>query len=227
MLRSGADYAVGLPERGGFGFADDLISLATHSVTHVDALSHVWRDHTMYNGFSADSITSRGAGRLGIDKMPPLVTRGVVVDCSPGSMREAADAVAADELQALVEATGTELLPGDALLIRTGWVAAAQTGRTDATAWPGLDRSCGAWLAERGVALIGADNPGVEAFPSSDPDCQVPLHLELIRGHGTYFAELLALDELCRAHQSQFLFVLSALPLMGAVGSPVAPVAVL
>jgi len=72
MLRTGGDYAAGLPERGGFGFADDIISLPTHSMTHVDALSHVWRDRLMYNGFSSDHVTSRGARRLGIDKMPPF-----------------------------------------------------------------------------------------------------------------------------------------------------------
>lgn len=227
MLRSGGDYAAGLPERGGFGFADDVISLPTHSTTHVDALSHVWRDRTMYNGFSSDHVTSRGARRLGIDKMPPLVTRGIVVDCAPGSVRAPEDRVGPGELKALIADIGAELLPGDALLIRTGWVGAALAGKTDASAWPGLDNSCGDWLADRGVTLVGSDNPGVEAFPSFDPACQVPLHLALIRGHGVYFAELMALDELVAAAQNVFLFVLSPLPLVGGVGSPVAPVAVL
>jgi kynurenine formamidase len=227
MLRSGGDYAAGLPERAGFGFADDVITLPTHGSTHVDALSHVWQDGLMYNGFSANEVTSRGARRLGIDKLPPLVTRGVVLDTSPAGLRSAADPIGPDELDALLAHADVELEPGDALLIRTGWLEAAVRGTADGTAWPGLDRTCGPWLAQQRVALVGADNPGVEAFPSSDPDCQVPLHIDLIRGHGIYFGELMELRALCDAQQPTFLFVLSPLPIVGGVGSPVAPVAVL
>ncbi|MFG2039807.1 cyclase family protein [Dactylosporangium sp. NPDC048998] len=226
MLRTGSDYAAGLPERAGFGFADDVVTLPTHGATHVDALAHVWQDGLMYNGFPANSVTSRGAQHLGIDKMPPIVTRGVVIDACPGGARSPSDPVRRDELAALVANAGVELAPGDALLVRTGWLAAALAGDADSTAWPGLHHDCGAWLAERQVAVVGADNPAVEAFPSFDPACQVPLHIELIRGHGVYFAELMALDALCAAGQPEFLFVLSPLPLVGAVGSPVAPVAV-
>jgi hypothetical protein len=53
------------------------------------------------------------------------------------------------------------------------------------------------------------------------------MHIKLIRGHGIYISELLALDKLCVAGRPTFLFVLAPLPLVGAVGSPVAPVAVL
>ncbi|BBX65154.1 putative cyclase [Mycobacterium saskatchewanense] len=227
MTRSGADYAAGQPERGGFGFADDVITMPTHGVTHVDALAHVWSDGVLYNGFSSREITSRGARRLGIEKMPPLVTRGVVVDAAGERMRNSHKPIGVDELATLVDETGTTLEAGDALLVRTGWLTSALAGRTDATTWPGLDNSCGPWLAEQRVALVGADNPGVEVFPSSDPACQVPLHLQLVRGHGVYFSELMALDRLCEAAQSEFLFVLAPLPLVGGVGSPVAPVAVL
>lgn len=226
MIRTGADYAAGLPERAGFGFADDVITLPTHGATHVDALAHVWRDGLMYNDFPAREVTSRGARHLGIEKMPPLVTRGVVVDACPGGLRPLAEPVRREELAGLVADAGVELEAGDALLVRTGWLAAAQAGEADGRTWPGLHHDCGPWLAERRVALVGADNPAVEVFPSFDPDCQVPLHIALIRGHGVYFSELMALDALCGAGRSSFLFVLSALPLVGAVGSPVAPVAV-
>ncbi|MFF0223303.1 cyclase family protein [Streptomyces sp. NPDC004629] len=227
MLRSGSDYAAGLPERGGFGFADDVVTMPTHGSTHVDALSHVWCEGRMYNGYTADSVTSRGARHLGIDKMPPIVTRGVVVDTAPGGVRSVDDPVGPEELADLLARADVELAPGDALLVRTGWLSAALRGEADGTSWPGLDRTCGSWLAERRIALVGADNPGVEVFPSTDPGCQVPLHLALIRGCGVYFAELMALDPLCKAGQACFLFVLSPLPIVGGVGSPVSPVAVL
>jgi kynurenine formamidase len=227
MVRDGGDYAAGLTERAGFGFADDVITLPTHGVSHVDALAHVWRDGVMYNGHAARHVSSRGAARLGIENVQPIVTRGIFVDAAPGGCRAVDDPVHVDELTTLIGNTRAEVQSGDALLVRTGWLEAQQRGEADAHAWPGLDRDCGAWLAEREVVLVGADNVGVEAFPSSDPDCQVPLHIDLVRGHGVYFAELLDLADLAASGRSTFLFVLSVLPVVGAVGSPVAPVAIL
>jgi kynurenine formamidase len=227
MMRDGGDYAAGLPERAGFGFADDAVILATHGVTHVDALAHVWQNGQMYNGIPSATVSSRGAARLGIEKMRPVITRGVFVDGAPGGVRDAADRIHADELARLLAAGGSELVPGDALLVRTGWLPAATAGHADASAWPGLDRDCGDWLAERGVVLVGADNVAVEAYPSGDPGCQVPLHIGLLRGHGVYLAELMDLEQLAAAGRSTFLFLLAPLRLVGAVGSPVAPVAVL
>lgn len=226
MTRDGGDYAGGLTERGGFGFADDVVMLPTHGATHVDALSHIWRDGRMYNGVPATAVTSHGAKRLGVDRMRPIVTRGVFVDAAPGGYRDPADRVTRDELARLVAAREVTLQPGDALLVRTGWLAEAIAGRADARAWPGLDGGCGGWLAERDVVLVGADNAGVEAWPSGDPDQQMPLHVGLIRDHGIYLSELMALDGLAATGRATFLFVLAALPLVGAVGSPVAPVAV-
>jgi len=227
MMRDGGDYAAGRPERSGFGFADDVLTVPTHGVTHLDALSHVWRGGQMYNGFSANCVTSRGASRLGIENVSPIVTRGVFVDCAPGGVRQPSDPVHLDELRSLLADASVELRAGDAVLIRTGWVEAATRGEADAGTWPGLDRDCGPWLAERDIVLAGADNPGVEAFPSSDPDCQVPLHIELLRGHGIYLAELMNLRELAAAGRATFMLVVAPLPLVGGVGSPVVPVAVL
>jgi kynurenine formamidase len=233
MLRDGGDYAAGLPERGGFGFADDILTVPTHGVSHMDALSHVWRDGLMYNGIPASSVTSRGARKLGVEKIPPIVTRGVFVDAAHSvdaahrGARTPADPIRVGELQSLLSDARVELRAGDALLVRTGWLSASRAGEADASAWGGLHFDCGAWLAERQVVLVGADNPGVEAFPSGDPSCQVPMHLELIRGHGVLFSELLDLEPLAAAGRATFLFVVAPLPLVGGVGSPVVPIAIL
>jgi kynurenine formamidase len=229
MTRDGGDYAAGRPERGGFGFADDCVLLATHGGTHLDALAHIFKDGRMYNGFAASEVTSRGAAVCGIEKAGPLVTRGACVDLvPPGELSlPAGRLVGREELASAVERAGAALEPGDALLVRTGWVDAWLRGEADASSWPGLDRDCGEWLADRGVALVGADNIAVEGFPSSDPDCQMPLHVALLRGHGVYFCELMSLRALAQRARPYFGLVLAPLPIAGGIGSPVNPVALL
>ncbi|WP_344601798.1 cyclase family protein [Sporichthya brevicatena] len=229
MLRDGGDYAAGHPERGGFAFADDVIQIPTHGVTHFDALSHVWRDGLMYNGHPASAVSSRGARRLGIETAGPVVTRGVLVDLVPAaaSWLPGSTSVGVDELRALLDRTGVTLESGDALLVRTGWLEAWQQGQNTDGVWPGLDADCAEWLSEQDLSVLGADNIGVEAYPSSDPECQVPLHLALLRGHGVFFCELMALAELAASGRSTFLFVANPLPVAGGVGGPVCPVAIL
>ncbi|MGE4427439.1 MAG: cyclase family protein [Solirubrobacteraceae bacterium] len=225
MLRDGGDYAAGRPENGGFGFADDYVTLATHGSTHIDALSHVWRDGRMYNGFPADRVTSRGAGVCGIEAVGPLVTRAILVDLvGDGPPLEPGERVSVDRLASAVR---EDAAPGDALLVRTGWTDGWLAGDADVGRWAGLDRDCVDWIVQREFAVVAADNVAVEAFPSSDADCQVPLHVALLRDHGIYFCELLDLRALAATRRTSFMLVLAPLPLVGAVGSPVNPVAVL
>jgi kynurenine formamidase len=215
MVRDGGDYAAGLAERG-FGFADDCVVLSTHANTHLDALAHVWQDRRMWNGHPADLVTSRGAQRCGIDRVGPVVTRGIVADLAgpAGPCRDDQHAVTADELRDAVQATQCQPEPGDALLVRTGWLSRWQP-------------DCADWIDDQGFVLVGADNIAVEAGPSPDPDDAAPLHVELIRNRGIYLMELLDLEDLVTWQRPEFLLVIAPLPLVGGVGSPVNPVAVL
>jgi kynurenine formamidase len=139
-----ANRGFGLVERAGFGFADDWVAMPTHGVSHLDALSHIWQSGLMYNGHEASSVTSKGARRCGIEKVGPIVTRGVLVDLlAPGqSYLSPGEPVSAERLQGALDALGLELQPGDALLVRTGWLAAWAAGAANASAWPGLHLDC-------------------------------------------------------------------------------------
>jgi len=227
MTRDGGDYAAGLPERFGFGFTDDVIMLPTHGTTHIDALSHVVCGGEIYNGFSSNTITSKGARHCGIDKLDPIVTRGVFVDLAPCEGAALPHAITRGELQDAVGATGVEPEPGDALLVRTGWLRDWRAGRASAFSSTGLHHDCADWIVETGFCLVAADNVAVEVLPSRDPDCAVPLHICLIHRNGIYLAELFDLEDLAAAGQASFQFVLAPLRIRGGVGSPVTPVAVL
>jgi hypothetical protein len=80
MALDGGDYAAGVTLPTNASIADDYIVMATHTSTHIDALSHIWSEGLMYNGFSGNEVRSSGAAKLGIEKTPPIVARGVLLD---------------------------------------------------------------------------------------------------------------------------------------------------
>jgi kynurenine formamidase len=227
MTRDGGDYAAGLPERSGYGFSDDVIMLPTHGATHIDALAHVWRDGEMYNGFRATDVTSRGAVHCGIDKLGAIATRAIFVDfgSEPGAAPDRA--IMSAELQDRVAAAGIVPEPGDALLIRTGWLNAWRNGQADKSRTAGLHHDCADWIVSSGIALVAADNIAVEVMPSCDPLCAMPLHIAVTRDNGVYLAELLDLEALAGLGRSTFMLIIAPLAIRGGVGSPITPVAIL
>jgi kynurenine formamidase len=225
MGRDGGDYAAGARRPGGFQFAEDTVVLPLHIGTHIDALCHAWCDDCLYNGFPGQGTRSTtGALRCGIDKMGPIVTRGVLLDMvrlrgAPMAPRES---IGRTDLEA---ATPVGIEPGDAVLIRTGWLE-SQTNDISFDEEPGIDEAAALWLAERGVAMVGADNFAIEAIPF--PTGTVfPVHQRLIRDYGIPLLEGLELKPLAAHGRATFLFVAAPLPVVGGTGSPLAPVAVL
>ena len=230
MGRDGGDYAAGAKRPGGFQFAEDTVVMPLHIGTHVDALCHAWYDDKLYNGYLGDTLRSTtGATRLGIEKMPPVVTRGVLLDLVrlKGRVLGPGESIGRADLEAAAAAAGIKPERGDAVLLRTGWLE-AQKGvkQVDFNVEPGIDVEAGLWLAEACVAMIGADNFAVEVLPF--PQGQVfPVHQCLIRDYGIALLEGLMLDPLVASGRHEFMFVASPLPIVGATGSPLAPVVIL
>ncbi len=226
MTRHGGDYAAGLPERAGYGYSDDVIMLPTHGATHIDALAHVWRDGVMYNGYRATEVTSRGAVRCGIDKLGAIATRALFVDFGSDPDSSPERVIRAVDLETRIAAAGIVPEPGDALLVRTGWLKAWREGRASKAATAGLHHDCAPWIVDRGIALVAADNIAVEAIPSGDPECAMPLHIAVTRDNGVYLAELLDLEPLVVHAPRAVMLVIAPLAIRGGVGSPITPVAI-
>ncbi|HEY2207060.1 MAG TPA: cyclase family protein [Pseudonocardia sp.] len=229
MDRDGGDYAAGARAPDGFHFAEDTVLFGSHTGTHLDALAHAWAGDELYNGHPAAGVRStRGAQRCGAEKLRPSVTRGVLVDlvAARGGPLEASTPIGADELADAYRGAGVQCRPGDAVLLRTGWWDRHLGSPDYFDHEPGLTDDAAGWLAERDVAIVGADNYAVEVQPSA-PGSTFPVHLTLLHRHGVPLLENLDLRELAAAGRTTFLLVVAPLPLAGSTGAPVNPVAVL
>jgi kynurenine formamidase len=216
MSSDGGDYAA--LGREDWGTADDYLFLASGGTTHIDALSHVWSGGTLYNGFPYTEVRSSGAARCGIEKTGGLVTRALLLDLTSGP--DDASLTGAD-IEALLRDRGLEARPGDALLFRTGWMEAALAGELDGRSFPVVDPEAAGWLAERDVALVGADNPAVEA--TGVRGVLPPLHRVLIRDLGVYIVEMLDLRAPAADGVTSGLLVVAPLLVSRGVNSPVNP----
>jgi kynurenine formamidase len=218
------DFAA-LDQLDGFSFGDDYLSMACHSSTHIDALSHVLEDGAMYNGFSWRDVRSSGSRRCAIDKVGAIVTRVHLLDVAGARGVDALvpeDSIGAEELDRIAADAGAEIGPGDAVLVRTGYIGSLLADPNRAGAEPGLDLTCADWIREHDLCLVGADNSAVEI--QVDGQADEPLHRAVIIGLGCYLVELLNLDAPAAAGVVSGLLVVSPLNIEHGVGSPVNPV---
>lgn len=225
------------PERA-FGsnvqtFVEESVSGALHSGTHLDGLGHVGIGDYAYGGRRwADIINADGLTDLGIENVPPLVSRGVLLDIAAlhGVDQLGPEyGITADDLQAASDRAGVRVEAGDILFIHTGWGVLWDTDQ-DAygASEPGIDLSAVRWCVERRVTVIGADNwaveqvvleptPGAESFA---------VHQEAITRNGVYLLENVRTAEIAADGVTEFFCIIAPVRLRGASGSMVGPVAV-
>jgi kynurenine formamidase len=210
--------------------ASGLVTMAEHSGTHIDALCHQARDMEMYGGIRVDASiqTSAGFTELGVETIPPIMRRGVLLDLSRqhgGDRLPAGYLVTGDDLQAVADAQGTDIRPGDCVLVRTGWDHVFP----DADAYlaaAGVGAEGARWLAAKQPFLCGADNVAFDNPDNVDAELgSLPSHTVLIVEAGIYIVENLNLEVLAAAQCFEFLFLCLPLKMRGVTGSPVRPLA--
>jgi len=212
-------------------YNDDWMLVWNGIGSQLDGLGHLGIDHMYYNGnHNSEFWADNGLTKFGIDKVPPIVTRGVLLDIAgykgvkmmkPGTPINKADIVGA------MKAQNVKIGKGDVVIINTGWQAMATTDPVAFMAGqPGLDLDGGKYLASLDVVAVGADTWGVEAFPGKDPEIMFPVHQELLAKNGIYILENMKTDELVADKVSEFLFVLGQPKLKGAVQGIINPIAI-
>ncbi|HSE92606.1 MAG TPA: cyclase family protein [Methylomirabilota bacterium] len=239
MILTAADFTTGAFTRpGGVGFTDDMVIMALQCATQWDALAHCFLDGKLYNGYDAHLVSSQGAKKNGIQNMARhIVTRGVLLDIprvKGVEWLEPGYAITAADLDAAVRAHRVSVGVGDALLIRTGQMTMCRRrggwGDYAGGDAPGLSFHSAGWLHERQIAAVATDTWGMEVRPNEIPDSYQPLHQVLIPGMGMLVGEIFELDGLAedcaRDGVYEFQLVAPPLPITGAVGSPINPLAI-
>lgn len=226
----------------GIGGADDVIAMPLQCSTQWDGLGHIFDHGTAWNGRKAgDVVTSEGDLVTGIEHVADvIVSRGVLLDVGRHLNPETGEladgyAITVADLEATAAAQDVTVARGDIVLVRTG-----QYARTRREGWgdyaggpaPGLSLTTAGWLHRTEIAAIATDTWGFEVRPNEfDVPAFQPLHQVVIPNLGLTIGEMWNLDELAEAcaAASRYAFLLSAapLPITGAVGSPLNPVAIL
>ncbi len=127
LLSIWASWRDSIKRRRALGATNDAganverIEMTAHVGTHIDALGHFSKGDRLYNGLSAaDTVTDWGLERLGIEHVPPMITRGVLLDvagCDGAQHLNPGRVVTPDELARAEAAANVALEPGDIVLI--------------------------------------------------------------------------------------------------------------
>jgi kynurenine formamidase len=188
------------------GAAANLLTLAEHTGSHVDAPFH----------FDPDGDT--------VDLLPPdcLFLRPYKKLDLSGAGAAGGQMLGADALRAAAEQARISLEPGDVAIVEFGWdrhwpgAPGAEPGYWGANE-PGLDEEACRYLAETGVAAVASDTAGCDV-PCSDGE------IGHGPGHSTWFLPrgILVVEGLRRLAEVAPTGLIAALPLpiAGGSGSP-------
>ena len=210
---------------------DDMVQMWLGTGPQIDSLGHLGEHGLFYNcNKGKDFAAMTGMTKLGVEKIPPLVGRGVLVDIAaylgvktlaPGQVIEAA------QIKAAARQQGVSFKKGDIILLHTGYTDA--TLESNPEQWgasiPGISNAAAVYLASLEPVAVGADTWGLEAVPPKKGDKVFYGHATLLKENGIYILETMNTGRLAKEKVRQFMFVLGQAKLQGAVQMIINPIA--
>lgn len=210
-------------------FAAEAITGTLHVSTHIDGLAHIAAEGRIFGGHDVTEVRSdRGFTVCGMEQVPPILTRGLVLDIAGlhgvAALPDGYE-VTTEDVQAALRDAGLVIRAGDAVCVRTGKV---REYYADAAAYqrsqPGVGADAAIWMYEAGMAVLGTDTTGTEPLPFLDEHRTT--HRVMLADRGVHLIENLYLNEAAGAGAAEGLFVCLPLRITGATGSWVRPVLV-
>ncbi|MBT3788103.1 MAG: cyclase family protein [Alphaproteobacteria bacterium] len=212
-------------------YNDDLAQLWFGTGPQIDGLGHLGESNKYYNCNDAkEFVHITGLKKLGVDKVPPLIGRGVLIDMAKHkgvATMKAGEAITSADLKAAMKTQGVEIRQGDVVLIHTGWTDAKL--EKEPTVWvsgePGLNNEAAVFLASKSPMAVGADTWGVEAVPPAKGDKVFYGHVTLLAHNGIFILETMNTGRLAKEGVNEFMFVLGQARVKGTVQMIINPVA--
>lgn len=216
----------------------DFIGVDYHgkASSHIDAPTHIAYKGNLFGGKkSSDVVSSSGSSWCSIDKLGPIVTRGVLLDAARLDgldWLEPGTAVRAADILRMEEKFGFRLQKGDCVLLRSGHFAR----REKLGVWDPSNLSAGFYVdaielfRERQVSVIGADGDS-DVRPSPVEGVGSPIHVLALPAMGIPLLDNLQLEAIGNACEEEgrwtFQIIIAPLNVPRGTGSPVNPIAVL
>ncbi|SEL16547.1 Kynurenine formamidase [Roseovarius nanhaiticus] len=233
VLQPNQTETSGLGENA-FTYNDDIFMGWLGIGPQIDGLGHAGVDHMYYNGHTVDEFAgAAGLSKLGLEKLPGLVGRGVMLDMAKHfgtDMVEEGTPYTEDDIKAAAEAQGVSIGEGDIVLFNSNWMNLLDGDAPDperfGAAEPGLGVSGAEYLASLGVMAVGADTWGMEVVPAEEEGQAFRAHQILQPEHGIYILENMDTRELAQDGVHEFLFVLGQARIKGAVQMIINPIAI-
>ncbi|MBM9401126.1 cyclase family protein [Gluconacetobacter azotocaptans] len=213
-----------------FTFNDELVVGWTGVGTQLNGIGHIGIDNVYYNGNKAsDFVTVEGVTKLGIEKVPPIVARGIVLDMTAlyGTPVVPADTeFTVADIETVLGREGITIHRGDVVLFNTGWLELiGKDNRKFLDVEPGIGMEAAQWLADKGIIAFGGDTWASEIYPAKDGRV-FPINQFMLAHKGIYNLELIDSRPLVRDHAWEFLFVLGQPLYRGSTQVNINPVAI-
>ncbi|WP_343671207.1 cyclase family protein [Chitinophaga sp.] len=214
-----------------FSFNDELVNAWTGVGTQLNGIGHIGIDNVYYNGNkAANFVTVEGVKKLGIEKVPPIVTRGVLLDMTtyygkdivPGGTE-----ITVADIRAVLQKQGLTLRKGDVVLFNTGWLELiGKDNKQFLEVEPGIGMEAAEWLAAQGIVAFGGDTWASEVYPNPGSKDEFPVNQFMLAKKGIYNLELIDSRALVRDKVWEFLFVLGQPLYVGSTQVNINPVAI-
>jgi kynurenine formamidase len=213
-------------------YNDDIIMGWVGVGTGIDGLGHVGIDNLYFNcNKAADFAAPDGLKKLGVENIPAVVTRGILLDMAgylKTDMVKEGTAFNRAEIEGAMKRQGIKSIEqGDVVMFYTGWMKLmGKDNKRFAAGNAGIGIEGANYLASRGVAIVGADNENLEVVPFESGAGVFEVHQILLAKNGIYIIENMNLEEMVKDKAWESMFVLGSPKITGGVQSFVNPIAV-
>ncbi len=208
------------------------IQVGTFQVgTQLDSIGHIQIGDRFYNGWTTKEVVeSWGLNRFGMETVPPIVTRGVLLDVAAykGVARLAkAYVITLADVKGTLAKQGLSVRRGDAVLFHTGWGGLwGKDNEQFLSGEPGPGMEVVRWLYEQRVAITGADTWSYGPVPGEDAERPFLVPQTMYVKMGLFGLENLATEELASKRVYEFMFALTHHKTRGSTAAVIAPAAV-